>query len=101
MTARRGSFRIVFNEGDDMKRYSMADPGHPVVSGANWRVRYSQPFEAPKTQADIDALVLADTVSDLAYLVYDCPSTKLACEKLAALRAAVRKLGPVEGGDDE
>jgi hypothetical protein len=40
-------------------------------------------------------MTLASVASDMAYLVHDCPTTKLACEKLAALRAAVRELGEV------
>ncbi len=92
---RRASFVIVFGEGDE--RWSMPDPGHPIVGNANWRARYHKHIDEPRTQLDTDALVLADTVSALAYLIHTCPTTKLACEKLAAMRAAVRKLGPVAG----
>ena len=85
---RRASFVIVFGEGDE--RWSMPDPSHPVVDEAHHRTRYGTPTES-------DGLVLADTVSALDYLIHTCPTTKLACEKLAAMRAAVRKLGPVAG----
>ena len=61
------------------------------VVAAQHHVRYSKPLG----EADTHALVLASIVSDMAYLVHACPTTKLACEKLAAMRAAVRKLGPV------
>lgn len=91
--ARRASFVVIFGDGD--QRWSFPDPGHPVVSDAGWRTRYGRPLE----EVNRDALVLADTVSALHYLVHVCPTTKLACEKLAAMRAAVRKLGPVD--DDE
>ena len=86
---RRASFVVVF--GDGTQRWSMPDPGHPIVARAQRRVRYGKPLE----EASSDALVLADTASVLAYLIHVCPTTKLACEKLAAMRAAVRKLGPV------
>ena len=82
---RRASFVIVFGEGD--RRWSMPDPGHPIVDRAQRETRYGSPTKS-------DGLVLADTVSALHYLIHTCPSTKLACEKLAAMRAAARKLGP-------
>ena len=91
---RRGSFRVFMGTGEE--QWSLADPGHPVVSAAQRHVRYSSPL----AQLDSHALVLASVASDMAYLVHDCPSTKLACEKLAKMRAAVRKLGPVEGDDE-
>jgi hypothetical protein len=85
---RRASFVIVFGEGDE--RWSFPDPGHDIVQQAQHRVRYGQPLE----QCNTDALVLGDTVSALAYLLYDCPTTKLAQEKLAAMRRAIRELPP-------
>jgi hypothetical protein len=89
-TSRRESFLVTFGEGE--QRWSFPDPAHPIVDMAQWRTRYGQPLE----RASSDALVLADTVSALHYLIHVCPTTKLACEKLAAMRAAVRELGPVE-----
>jgi hypothetical protein len=87
--ARRGSYRVVFGEGE--RRWSLGDPGHPLVSQADWQARH-EPLNTSSSQV----LILASIVSDMHYLVHVCPSTKLACEKLAAIRAAVRKLGPVE-----
>jgi len=83
---RRASFAIVFGEGDE--RWSISDPGHPVVQEAQHRVRY-------EVGEHNHSMTLASVASDMAYLVHDCPTTKLACEKLAALRAAVRELGEV------
>ena len=90
---RRASFVVVFGEGAE--RWSFPDPGHPIVDRAQHLTRYGKPFEAGRTEEEKAALVLADTVSAIAYLIHTCPTTKLACEKLAAMRAAVRKLGPV------
>ena len=83
---RRASFVVVFGNGD--QRWSMPDPSHQVVDEAHHRARYGIPSKS-------DILVLADNVSALYYLIHTCPTTKLACEKLAVMRAAVRKLGPV------
>ena len=83
--------------GTGPEQWSLSDPGHPAVSAAQRHVRYSAPLEP----LDPHAIVLAEVASDMAYLIYDCPSTKLACEKLAVMRAAVRKLGPVETDDDD
>ena len=90
---RRASFVVVFGEGTE--RWSFPDPCHPIVDRAQHLTRYGKPFEAGRTEEEKAALVLADTVSAIAYLIHTCPTTKLACEKLAAMRAAVRKLGPV------
>jgi len=79
---RRGAHRVFIGEGD--ARWSMADPAHPLVVEAHRRAAESQA-----------GLMLASVASDMTYLVHTCPTTKLACEKLAAMRAAVRKLGPV------
>ena len=89
--ARRASFQIVFGEGTE--RWSFPDPWHPLVEQAQHRVRYGAPHGRDVAPTNGDALVLADTVSALYYLIHTCPSTKLACEKLAKVRAAVRKLG--------
>jgi hypothetical protein len=86
---RRASFQVVF--GDGVHRWSMPDPSHPVVKSAQRCVRYG---DTPNKH-NSDALVLADVASAIDYLVHTCPTTKLACEKLAAMRAAVRELGPV------
>ena len=80
---RRGAHRVFI--GDGLERWSLADPAHPLVVEAH--------RHATESQA---GLMLASVASDMHYLVHTCPTTKLACEKLAALRAAVRKLGPVE-----
>lgn len=82
-SVRRGAWKVIFGEGDE--RWSMGDPGHPRVrEAAHSSLRPLPP----------DVGVLASIVSDMRYLVNDCPTTKEACAKLAALRAAVRKLGP-------
>lgn len=85
-SVRRASYKVVFGEGAE--QWSMGDPGHPMVSNAGYRARYGTP------SGNEGALLLASIVSDMHYLVHVCPSTKLACEKLAALRAAVRELEP-------
>ncbi len=85
MRSRRASFRIIV--GDGTEQWSFPDPGHPIVDRAQHATRYGTPSKS-------DGLVLADTVSALHYLLYDCPSSKLACEKLAVMRSAVRELGP-------
>jgi hypothetical protein len=88
MKPRRASFVVVFGEG--AQRWSMPDPAHHMVDEAQWRVRYADAKPG-------DALILADTASALAYLIYTCPTTKLACRKLAEMRAAVRELKlPIE-----
>lgn len=84
---RRASYHVVF--GKDAERWQMPDPAHPIVDMAQWRTRYGTPSAS-------DGLVLADTVSVLHYLIHVCPTTTLACAKLAEMRAAVRKLGPIE-----
>lgn len=89
---RRGSYRVFI--GDGAERWSLADPGHPIAECAEYTIRYGKPFG----EADPAAMTLTSFVSDMRYLLYVCPSTKLACAKLAEMRAAVRKLGPV---DDE
>ena len=91
---RRGSFRVFMGTGAG--QWSLSDPAHPIVSRAQRHVRYSKPLG----EADTHAMVLASVASDMAYLIHTCPTTKLACEKLAAIRAAVRKLGPVVDKDD-
>ena len=88
--ARRGSFKVIF--GDGAESWSLTDPGHPRVTEADRRVHWSKPLG----EGDADAMVLASVARDMHYLVHTCPSTKLACEKLAAMRAAVRKLGPAD-----
>ena len=85
-TVRRGSYRVFIGEGDE--RWSLADPCHPIVRMAAQSARQSELLSP--------VLALTSVVSDMAYLVYDCPTTLLACQKLAAMRVAVRKLGPVE-----
>jgi hypothetical protein len=89
---RRGSYRVFIGEGTE--RWSLGDPGHPLVSKANYDSRYN-----PTAMTDGQKLTLASITSDFAYLVHTCPTTKLACEKLAAMRAAVRELGDVEDED--
>lgn len=84
---RRGAWKVIFGDGDE--RWSMGDPSHPRVSEARHRAAHS-----PLQTSSGDVGVLASIVSDMRYLVNDCPTTKEACAKLAALRAAVRKLGP-------
>jgi hypothetical protein len=93
MTKRRGAWKIVFGEGTN--RWSMGDPGHPRIRQA----RRAAAHRSLDTTSE-DVSVLASIVDDLHYLVHVCPTTKLACEKLAALRAGVREL-PIEddGGD--
>jgi len=66
----------------------MPDPSHPVVDEAHHRTRYGTPSKS-------DGLVLADTVSALDYLVHSFPTTKRSREEPAAMREAVRMLGPV------
>ena len=92
--ARRASFRIVFDEKAD--RWSLGDPGHPLVSRAHHDARHK-----PLGMSSEQMGVLASIASDMHYLVYECPSTKLACEMLASMRAAVRTLAHVELGDDD
>ena len=83
---RRGAWKVIFGEGDE--RWSMGDPGAPQVSEARHQAAHS-PLHTSSGQVGI----LASIVSDMHYLVYSCPTTKEACEKLRALRAAVRQLG--------
>jgi hypothetical protein len=86
---RRGSYRVFIGEGTE--RWSLGDPGHPLVSEANHDSRYS-----PDTMTHGQVMTLASIASDFEYLVHVCPTTKLACEKLAAMRAAVREPGDVD-----
>jgi hypothetical protein len=83
----RASFQIVMGHGAE--RWQFPDPGHDIVERAQRHVRYGRSIGGGGNKA----LVLADVASALAYLIYDCPSTTLACEKLAQMRAAVRKFG--------
>ena len=75
---------LIFGEGED--RWSFPDPGHPIVDRAN---RSARGYDGHPLDT---AIVLADVVSALAYLTHDCPSTKIACQKLAAIRRAVREM---------
>lgn len=83
--ARRVHSRIVFGEGAE--RWCVNDPGSTSIYEAGHRARHD--YDCFKRS---HALLLAETVSDFVYLVHTCPTTKLACEKLAKLRAAVRAL---------
>ena len=76
---------IIFGEGGE--RWMCYDPGSRVVQEANWQARHGG--DAGKVAS---ALTLASVVSAFAYFVNDCPTTTLACKKLAELRAAVRAL---------
>ena len=87
-SVRRGSYRVYFGDGSEL--WSLSDPGHHLVERADYQVRHGL------LEADCDALPLAGVRADMAYLIYDCPTTKLACEKLAAMRAAVRALPGVD-----
>jgi len=86
---RRGAWKVVFGDGD--QRWSMGDPGHPRVSAARHVAAHS-----PLSTSTGDVSILASIVSDMLYLVHGCPTTKDAVAKLAALRAAVRSLGPAK-----
>jgi hypothetical protein len=88
---RRVNWIIVFGEGTN--RWQMTDPGSKRAVRADRAYRYG----SGATRDDV--AVLASVRSCFAYLVHDCPTTKLACEKLAKLRAAVRALP--EPDDDE
>lgn len=87
MKARRmvGGWNIVFGEGDE--RWQFPDPGSERISDANWGARHAG--DEGKVR---NALILAEVASALHYLVHTCPTTKRACEMLAAVRRAVREL---------
>ena len=91
MSVRRAGWHVIF--GDDHGRWQVGDPGSKRAVAAHRACR----FGAVAFRDDV--AVLASLRSDFAYLVHDCPTTKLACQKLAALRAAVRKL-PEEEVDE-
>lgn len=82
MTRRVGR-TLVFGEGTE--RWSFPDPGHPTVEEAQHSVRYGG--DEGKTSG---ALVLAEVASAVHYLVHTCPTTRLACAKLAEIRRAAR-----------
>ncbi len=88
--ARRASFVIIFGEGD--QRWSMPDPRQKRVSDANRAARYGELSHS-------DGLILASVASAFAYLIHDCPTTKLAIEKLRMMRAAVRALPDPDASD--
>lgn len=89
MKYRRGAWKVIF--GDGMQRWSLGDPGHPRVREA-FRVAMQNPLGT----CTGDVGILSSIVADMQYLVHGCHTTKEACAKLAAIRAAVRKLGPAE-----
>jgi hypothetical protein len=87
---RRANWHIIF--GEDDTRWQIGDPGCSRIMKARRASLYG-----PTTRED--TALLASVVSDFAYLVRYCPTTKLACEKLAQMRAAVRALP--ESDDEE
>jgi hypothetical protein len=70
--------RIWFGERGD--RWSVNDYDRPELSGRRRRMTQEGDF-LPR-----------DVISDFLYLLYDCPTTKLAQQKLAAIRAALRNV---------
>jgi len=79
----KGGFKVIF--GEELERWSLTDPCHPRVAEAHHRARYGEPTKE-------DVLLLASVVSEMGYLLYTCPTTTEANSKLAAMRAAVRKI---------
>lgn len=84
---------IVFGEGED--RYQMTDPGQKRTADARHAQRYGSAEELTRSR-----YVVASIADEYAYLVWTCPTTKDACEKLARLRRAVRELPDPEEGED-
>jgi hypothetical protein len=96
MNARRppkAPWVIVFGEGDE--RYQMTDPGQKRTGDARHAVRY----KSPESLTMSERYLVAGLADEYCYLVWDCPTTKDACEKLAKLRRAVRELPDPEEED--
>ena len=93
LAVRRVAWRVIFGEGAE--RWSMSDPSHPSVEAAYDTARDA--IALGKVDSKIS--ILSSIASDLNYLINICPTTKLACAKLADIRAAVRKL-ELEEADD-
>jgi hypothetical protein len=78
----RKAGRFFFDSGPE--RWSAVDLETPRVINATHHLRYGP---AP----DFD---LAQALDDFRYLVLDCPTTKLAQQKLALIRRAYRTVAP-------
>jgi len=77
--------------GDGPERWSAPDPTAQVFEDGRHRARYPLPGEKPNYQ-------VAELADIYAYLVAGCPTTKLAIEKLRAIRKAIRE--DDDGGTD-
>lgn len=75
---RRQYGRIWFGYGRD--RWSVNDYDNPALDERRRRMSQESDF-LPR-----------DVIGDLLYLVFDCPTTKLAQEKLALIRRALREV---------
>ena len=76
------SGRIWFGEKDE-ERWSFSNVDCRRTEEAVKRVKLEAPI--------YETTLLLSMISDLHYLIYTCPTTKLACEQLAQIRSAVRK----------
>ena len=74
--------RIIFGEGDE--RWSFTDPTSNQAEADRHAARYPVPGVAPQYG-------VAGQADDLAYLLADCPTTKLAVAKLRQIRRAIRE----------
>lgn len=75
-SARREHTRIIFDEGD--RRWSVEDPDFPRVE------------EEFRVATEAKLYYVRGLASTLLYLICDCPTTKLAQEKIADIRRALR-----------
>ena len=82
MKTRYENGRIIFGEGDE--RWSFTDPTSERMDEARHAARYPAPNVAPQ-------YAVAEQADDLAYLLADCPTTKLAVAKLRQIRRAIRE----------
>lgn len=80
--------RLYFGNGKEDGKWSVNAPYGDRLCNALHTARY-----CPNALTPQKAMLLAEIISDYLYLVHDCPTTKLAQEKLACIRAVTQNRG--------
>lgn len=80
MTIRRHKGRIWFNDEGSLDRWSFSDPGQ----------NEDELDQQRRELTDRGHFYARQLISDYLYLILDCPTTELACEKLRLIRRALR-----------
>lgn len=84
---RRENTRIWFGEGEE--RWSVEDPDFPSVADEFHKA------------TDAHLYYVRGLAGALLYLITQCPTTKLAQEKIALMRRALREVPSPYGGKDD